>query len=197
MFGNEWEPCTATIVLVHEIRAASGFIGFEYVADVQPPSGRTFRVTIQEPRIAIDFFPPLAGQTVSVLVKGDKVKFDKDDPQLSRKARNASSDAQFASVANSTANTRGPADQRTSEGREPFDIAALLSAGSGGASIEAIRAAALKAIASGNVMNLTGNTTHPPVDPATRLAQIEAIKRQGLMTDDEYAAARQHIIDAI
>lgn len=177
MFGHDWQPAQATIVMVHHKRTTgSGMVTInEYVADVQPKSGDGFRATIQEPNLAVDFSPPSTGQTVSVLVKGDKVKFDKDDPQLSRKALKTARDAGFADVAGSAAGTR--VDTGSDGGSILDDIQALL--------------------ASGTVVNLAGGATRAAEDPAARLAKLDALKQRGLMSDTEYAAARQRIIDAI
>jgi hypothetical protein len=118
-----------------------------FVADIHPPSGPVFRTTIPEPRVTIDFLFPNEGQRVSVLVKGDKVKFDEDDPRLSRKARKTAEQDRYLAVATAAPATDTPHVDQS--------------------------------------------------DPVARLAKLEALKQQGLMTDAEYATARQRIIDSL
>ncbi len=60
----------------------------EYVVDVRPAEGEVFRAKVEEPRIAMDFMTPSVGAVVRVEfdAASRKVRFDKDDPALSRKA---------------------------------------------------------------------------------------------------------------
>lgn len=198
MFGHGWKQGEATIVKVHNKRTTgSGMVTIhEYLADVRPASGPTFRTVIQEPNICIDFAPPCAGSAVNVLIKGDKVKFDQDDPRISSKAHKANADARFAAEVDGTA-TASTDPLATLTGRP--DIATLFS---GNATIEQIRAFAEQARASGSATFVGGSAMPPPgptdhEDPAARLAKLEALKQQGHMTDAEYATARQRIIDAL
>jgi hypothetical protein len=155
MFGSDWQKAEATIVLAHIETTGSGRLkSRNFVADIHPPSGPVFRATIPEPRVTIDFLFPNEGQRVSVLVKGDKVKFDVDDPRLSRKARKTAEEERYLAVS-----TAAPAT-----GSRPV---------------------------------LTDTPHMDQSDPAARLAKLEALKHQGLMTDAEYATARQRIIDSL
>lgn len=197
MFGNDWQKAQATIVMAHAKKTTRDgrVVAMEYVADVHPPSGSPFRATIPEPNLVNGFLSPRAGMTVSVLVKGLKAKFDKDDPQLNRQSNIDSlrglNNERFAQLASGAPGS--------SPGPTPGSLAGLLAGSAGGASdggsiLDAIRSA----VESGNVINLAGGgATHAAEDPAARLAKLEALHGRGLMTDAEYAAARQHIIDAI
>ncbi len=200
MFGHGWQKGEATIVAVHNKRTTgSGMVTIhEYLADVRPADGPAIRTVIQEPNICIDFAPPHTGSTVSVLIKGDKVKFDQDDPRISSKARKAAADARFAAKVDGTEpNSTDPLATLT--GRR--DIAALLG---GDAGMEQIRAFAAQARASGSATFVGGSAMAPAPaapsdhdDPAARLSNLEALKQRGLMTDAEYATARKRIIDAL
>src|SRR4051794_2464410 len=80
MFGQDWEKAEATIVARDTKYNGDGSVStYTFVADVRLPSGESFRATVHEPTIALDFWPPNNGDTVSVLVrpKDHKVKFDK------------------------------------------------------------------------------------------------------------------------
>ena len=188
MFGNDWQKAQATIVMAHEKRTTRDgkVVAMEYIADVHPSSGAPFRATIPELNLLNGFLSPRVGMTVSVLVKGVKAKFDKDDPQLNRQSNidglRGSNNERFAQLA----------------GAAPGSAPGSLAGSAGGASdkgsiLDAIRSA----VESGNVIDLTGRSKPIPEDPAPRLATLEALHSRGLMTDAEYFAARQHIIDAI
>ena len=100
MFGNDWQPGTATIVAKKTKGGSSSgqsAIGFAFVADVVTDDGATFRTELK-PSIAM-----LAAHgsgvarlseydTVKVLVdvKHEKAKFDSSDPQISEKSDGAS-----------------------------------------------------------------------------------------------------------
>lgn len=199
MFGHSWQKGEATIVKVHSKRTTgSGMVTIhEYLADVRPADGPTFRTVIQEPNICIDFAPPYTGSTVNVLIKGDKVKFDQDDPRISSKARKAEAAARFAPEANGTAST----DPLSAPSTGQPDIAVLFG---GDALMEQIRAIAEQARASG-AATFVGGSAMPPApttpadqnEPAARLAKLEALKQRALMTDAEYATARKRILDAL
>jgi hypothetical protein len=198
MFGHGWQKGEATIVAVHNKRTTgSGMVTIhEYLADVRTADRPTLRTVIQEPNICIDFAPPNSGSTVSVLIKGDKVKFDQDDPRISSKARKAAADARFASQVNGTG-TRSTDSLAAVTGLP--DIASLLG---GQAGIEQIRAFAAQARASGSSTFVGGSAVPPAApadhdDPAARLANLETLRQRGLMTDAEYATARKRIIDAL
>ena len=185
MFGHDWQKAEATIVLVHVEATGSGrFKRRDFVADIHPPSGPVFRATIPDPRVMVDFLSPNQGDRVGVLIRDDKVKFDLDDVRLSRKARSQDSQAQFAAAVGGAPGT--------GSGAAPTRVA-------GEMDIDAIRAAAMEAMASGAATFVDGRTMRPgdQDDAAARLAKLDSLKQRGLMTDAEYAAARQRIIDAI
>jgi hypothetical protein len=91
MFGHKWEPARATIVSHRETKRSSQGMSarYEFVADVTPPGGEPFRTTIGMPHDpGGNFLPPAPGLTVDVLwsPRGEKVKFDMDDPTINLKA---------------------------------------------------------------------------------------------------------------
>jgi hypothetical protein len=203
MFGHSWEPGEATIVARNNAnRSTSGdglTMDYEFVADVLPEKGEVFRATIQTPMIATNFWPPDVGNQVSVFIdaKNRKVKFDKDDPRMDYKARKAARNATFDQAANAAPGTVAKPDRMRPAGAVPAGML-LGDPEQAAAAVAAIREAALQAMANGGVgsfgtTGFVGGTT----DPSTRLAKLEALKKLGLMSDDEYAAARQRIIDAV
>ena|ERR1700761_1951078 len=85
MFGRDWEPTTATIVMAR-VRGIGGKTGmksiFEFEADVVPPNGgEPFRAHLDDPHER-GFRPPGEGTEVRVLAdaKHQKAKFDMSDP---------------------------------------------------------------------------------------------------------------------
>ena len=201
MFGHDWQRAEATIIERRPLRRSTSGDGLtndlEVVAEVHPASGDAFRATVKSPLPAVNFWPPEIGETVSVLFDSKhNVKFHKDDPRTDVKARRAARSARFDDAANGTPQSQ-PGSPFAATNPARTDIASLLSAGARGANLDAIRAAAMRAIAGGTAVNFSGRPASAPEDPAARLAKLESLKQQGLMTDDEYTAARQHIIDAI
>jgi hypothetical protein len=203
MFGHDWDKGEATIVARNKVNRSTSGDGltndFEFVADVHPAKGEVFRATIQSPMIATNFWPPDVRDKVFVLIdaKHGKVKFDKDDPRIDYKARKAARHANFEQTANDAPGTDVPPDRTRGPGVLPAGMFSGDPAETN-AAVEALRAAALQAMASGKVTSFgstgivagTGDTT-------TRLALLDALKQKGLMTDEEYATARQRIINAI
>ncbi len=201
MFGHDWEKGEATIIARNKVSSSSDGLtsDYDFVADVSPTKGPVFRTTIHTPTIATNFWSPDVGDKAFVLIDGKhrKVKFDKDDPRIDYKARKSARNSRFEQTANAQPGSGAQPD--------PMRAQRVLPAGmfSGdpaqtNAAVEALRAAALQAMASGNVVSfaspgLVGGTA----DPTTRLAMLDGLKQKGLMNDDEYAAARQRIIDAI
>jgi hypothetical protein len=104
MFGGDWESAEATILASRvKTTTGDGLVSIhEFVAEVRPASAPPFRTTLDEPRIATDFWPPDVGAVVGVKVnvKRQKAKFDKADPTISRKARKAGADAAFRATLN-------------------------------------------------------------------------------------------------
>jgi hypothetical protein len=202
VFGHGWKRAEATIVERQPLRRHFGNgLGNDlaFLADIRPESGDAFRATIESPLPANNFWPPEVGATVSVLFNAKhEVKFDKDDDRTSVKAQWLATHPKHprfeADVYGAPGRGRGATVNPGSDARSA--IAPPIAGAAGVVSIEAIRAAAVQSIASGNVVNLAGGPARDAGDPAARLAKLEALKQQGLMTDDEYAAARQHIIDA-
>jgi hypothetical protein len=197
VFGHDWQPAQAVIVIRHVKKTSSdgSIISYEYVADVTPADGATFRATVQEPGIASNFWPPSAGDQVSVLIddKREKVKFDKDDPRLDAKATMSAQKDVFDSVRSSA------------PGSAIF--------GQGSLSPDSLRSAiqsAVDAAATGQhvpvvMMGQVGVTGGPggrggtvgsggPDGAADRLARLDALHQQGVLTDAEYATARARII---
>lgn len=106
MFGKSWEPAEATIVLVNikHVSSDGGTLTREWAADVRKADGTVVRAKIDEPRWAVDFWPPLVGDVLKVEVeaKSGKVRFDMDDPKLSIKAHERAKKDAFAAALDQT-----------------------------------------------------------------------------------------------
>jgi len=181
MFGHDWQPAQARIVDTH-IKSTSGdglAMTREFVADVQPVDGPVFRATIQEPDLATDFWPPDPGDVVKVLVdpKSQKVKFDKSDPKISYKAHKRAEQERFEAEAQALA-------------------AGEVVAPAVGTDAEAGPRAAGD-IDFTEVLRSAVQARQQALDPAERLAKLQELKDKGLLSDAEFAQARQQIIESI
>jgi Short C-terminal domain len=204
MFGKkDLEPGEAVIVEKHVKHAGDDGRNtlFEWVADVTPETGEPFRTVLQLPNLALDFLEPDAGDRVTVLIDHKKgtARFDKSDPRLSLKAAKAAKDERFAATAAGAVGSAAPSIPTTSAPGVPgveFSGAQLMSATDA--------APFLQAFLSGDpgardqaISDLRAHQ-HPgsPV-VADRLSQLEALRAAGTLTDAEYQAQRQRILDTI
>lgn len=179
MFRHDWQPAQAKIV-DKRLKSASGDGSggtYEFVGDVQTADGPVFRATIQEPDIATDFWAPERGDVIKVLVdpKSHKVKFDKSDPKISYKAYTRAEKERFDAEAQATPPGAG------------------VDAPTGGAAA----AAAGESIDISEMLRSAMQAHQGARDPAERLAKLQALKDQGVLSDAEYTAARQQIIESI
>jgi hypothetical protein len=105
MFGKKDLEAGEAVIVENHIKHHGGGQGQsnlrEWVADVRPVHGQTFRAVIQTPNLALDFREPVVGDVVRVLIdpKSGKVKFDKSDPRISLKAARAQKQARFEEAA--------------------------------------------------------------------------------------------------
>ena len=95
MFGHHWEKARGNVISLLGGVAVATMLALAcrlYYID-----GRRIRALVQEPRLAMDFWPPSPGDVVGVEIdaKDDEVRFDKSDPQLSTKARRKMRDDSF------------------------------------------------------------------------------------------------------
>ena len=207
MFGQDWDRAEATIVARDAKFSGSGATATHtFVADVRLPSGETFRATVHEPNIATDFWPPDIGDVVSVLVKAKdrKVKFDKDDERLSVKAHHAAKKAAFGGVQQQPAGTP-PVTWSTATSPEmpdgiPPEVAAKL-AQLGITGATPMRVVTGDSAQGQAILDAMGQAGAAPAaaaqTPEVRLAKLQTLLDQGLMSDDEYAAQRRRILDEI
>ena len=190
MFGHEWVDGEATIVDVHITKTRTGSNGFsyndrEYVADVRVPGAPVFRTVLEEPHIQMDWAIPNTGQVVLVHadVKRQKAKFNKDDPGLSvkrqQKAMREADDAEFhATVA---------AEPGSAADGTAFDP-----------SFDPELAELVRLDAEDRASGAAAPTPTPAAeDPQARLQKLKQLKDSGLITDAEFAAKRQAIIDSL
>jgi hypothetical protein len=89
MFGRDWEPATAKIVAKKFKQGGERSGVWEYVADVTPNTGATFRATLEQPSFMNHVVSLQEGDVVHVLadIKRQSAKFDRSDPQVSGKGR--------------------------------------------------------------------------------------------------------------
>ncbi len=173
---------------------------FEWLADVTPASGAPFRTVLATPGLALDFREPGPGDRVSVLIdrKKDVTHFDKSDPRISLKAERAEQDRRFAESAAGTVASPAltPPDQVPRPQSTTFVETQVVSA--------ADAAPLLQAILSGDsgareqaISELRGHQQPTTSDVGERLSQLESLKATGALSDDEYQAQRQRIVDSI
>ena len=196
MLGHHWEKAEATVV-ARTVRAQAGGHRphYDFVVDVRPYSGPPLRMTIQEG--PADFADPSVGDVLGVLYdrKNQHVKWDTSDPWLRDSAAGQwGGGDQFASAVEALADTLPGAPWSETAGfagsvqsLSGADASEMLDTllGPGGAE----RIAAMKARARAQ--------TAPAADPAERLARLQALRDNGVLTEAEYQAQRQKIISAI
>jgi hypothetical protein len=177
MFGRDWVDGEATIIDRRVTKTHTGASGLsysdhEYVADVRVPGAAVFRTVIEDPDIQMDWLPPEAGQVVRVHVdlKRQKAKFDRDDPHLS---------ADSLAQALETGDASFQAAVAAAPGTAPPDPEME----------ELMRLEAAEAPAAPG--------PPPADDPQARLQKLQQLKDSGLITEAEFAAKRQAIVDAL
>ncbi|MBK9740004.1 MAG: SHOCT domain-containing protein [Actinobacteria bacterium] len=198
MFGRDWDRAEATIVARDAKFSGDGSVAtYTYVADVRLTSGETFRATIHEPTVATDFWPPSVRDVVSVLVtsKDRKVKFDKDDDRLSVKAFEAAKRKAFEDARNQPAGT--PTPGRSALGEIPDSVASTLAQLGIVSGSQAQVVAGDSAEGQAVLAAFAGLGAPAAQPPEVRLVKLKSLHESGLLSDDEYAAQRQRILDAI
>jgi hypothetical protein len=195
MFGHDWQRAEATILQREPLKRSTSGDGlsndYKYVVDVRPADGAAFRTTVKAPLPSINFWPPSIGDSVSILfdASSHKATFDGDDHRTNAKLRREANHSAFNAEATSTA---------ASDTAHPVDREAAAAV-----TLDAFRAQVLKAVAEGRgqVVNIASDATPAGgagvPDPAVRLARLDALRQQGLVTDVEFTAGRQHILDSI
>ncbi len=95
MFGRDWEPATAKIVAKRFKESTETAGVYEYVADIRPASGTTFRTTLNQPPFMNHVVRLQEGAVVNVLadVNHQKAKFDRSDPRVSGEGARTAGDA--------------------------------------------------------------------------------------------------------
>lgn len=95
MFGRDWEPAAAKIIAKKYKQSDDVSGAYEYVADVSPSAGSTFRATLKQPPLMSHVVRLNEGDIVPVLadVGRQKAKFDRSDPRISGKGKPSAKDA--------------------------------------------------------------------------------------------------------
>jgi hypothetical protein len=165
---NRWQKAEATVVAKEKRPQLYGHEQeYNYLIDVAPPSGGSFRTKIHYGFRAPDggFADPAVGDKFGVIYdKHGKVKFDLDDPRIggANYAEKAEADA-FAAAAAAAPGT--PA-----------------AAAAGPAAMTNVRTV------------IVGDATSGSGD---RLAKLEALHRGGLLDDASYRSAREAVEAAV
>lgn len=214
MFGHKWEHAEATIIAIHQKAAIGDPEGsrtrFEFAADVRPADGEPFRAMLKDKMLGNTFRIPAVGEIVPVLVdvKDGKAKFDFDDPRLNLQAKRKGQEAEFEAVMNAAPGTSASPAAPPAAGAVPADLAAM---------VEALRGAGQAPGQAGPVVvplagdpaeqikalmeTLGGASRQVAPDDASgvagRIATLDSLRQAGVLSDDEYAAQRQRILDEI
>jgi hypothetical protein len=171
VFGKHWTAAQGTIVDRKGSWTGDGMVAdYDFVVDVTTPTGEVFRAKVETPRIAIDFRDPSIGAVVRVEFDDEsrKVRFDKDDPQLSMKAFRKSQESSFDASLNAPVGSPPP-------GRSPAAGAPIV----GALSMEQLQA----------MLNAQAGTGGPQVirldssDPAAAATKEALLKALGLSAD--------------
>ena len=188
MVGHHWEPAEATIVATKvAVITAAGYVNrLEYAVDVHPADGTDFRVTLREPKlIKGGFHQPQIGDVIGVLFdpKTHEAKFDTSDQRLTITYKEQKERDVFEAAASAAPGTAAPGipDQiQVLSGADAAPIVNALLANQSLSGVEGLQA-----------------LRRDDDGPAERLAKLDGLKAKGLVSDAEYAAQRQKIIDAV
>ena len=217
-FGHQWEPGQATIIALKEVPSiGTNALGqkyrcYEYVADVQPDSGGpVFRTTMDEPFNessdihGFAWHQPGVGEVMPVKCNPGR-KEAKFDAKASRAKARAQHDqlvdaetAQFDAMAGSApGTTAGP----STGGALPLGQGVSVVNLSGG-DISGALPAIQQALASGNLGDLAqikaglrqqadpGGASSDPIERLEKLADLHA---RGVLSDEEFAAAKAKLL---
>ena len=219
MFGHKWQPGQATIVALKEVPSigtnavGQKYLSYEYVADVQPDSGGpAFRTTMNEPFNessdihGFSWHQPGVGEVMPVKCDPGR-KQAKFDAAASRAQAHAQHDrmvdaekAQFdAMAASAPGTTAGPSSGLAFLGGQPVSVVNL-----SGADISGALPAIQQALASGNLADLAKikaelrQQAHPEgasgSDPIEGLEKLADLHVSGVLTDEEFAAAKAKLL---
>ena len=188
MVGRHWESAEGKIVATQvAVVTAAGYVNrLEYAVDIQPATGPVIRVTLREPKfIKGGFSQPTVGDVVGVLFdsKSSEAKFDTSDPRLKISVREDAKRAAFEAAASASPGTSPPA---------AFDQVQVLSGSDAAPIVNALLASESLSGVDGLQILRQGAG-----GPAERLEKLDGLKAKGLVSDAEYAAQRQKIIDAV
>jgi hypothetical protein len=165
---HRWQKAEATVVAKEKRPQLAGYQQeYNYLIDVQPPTGEPFRTKIHYGFRAPDggFADPAVGDRFGVIYdKHGKVKFDLDDPRIggANYGEKAEADA-FAAAEAAAPGT-------------PVEPAAGLAA-----------ATNVRTVIVGDATSGSGD----------RLEKLEALHRSGLLDDASYRSAREAVEAAV
>jgi hypothetical protein len=218
VFGEKWEAGTGTIVFAENKNASkrhqSGTYrdtitsNWAYVIEVSPPGQEAFRDKISDYYHSTQLIGFHVGQTFQVLfdAKRQKVKWDGADPTIAallpHKQANTSGSVNDRLEAALNGETPPPApapatfDARrlTPEQRQQAVAANKLMRTDPEAGRAAMTALGLTPLGGGATPVVTAPTTAPSTNITDELAKLADLKTQGVLTDEEFAAAKQKLL---
>jgi hypothetical protein len=168
VFGKHWTAAQGTIVDRKASWTGDGLVAdYDFVVDVTTTTGEVFRAKVPTPRIAIDFREPDIGAVVRVEYDDEsrKVRFDKDDPQLSMKAMRESKESAFDATLDAAPGSPPP-------GRAPASGVPTMD-------LDQVRAMLQAKIGTGQTQVIRLDSD----DPAAAAIKEELLKAMGLPAD--------------
>jgi hypothetical protein len=204
MFGEKWEPATATIVAKKWKTGdmESGSI-YEFVADVQANSGApAFRTEMHKPALTnrVSFRDPNDGQTVraEANAKKQQARFDMADPNLTTKhAFDADKDNFEAAKAGAVGTTpASPVDALAGEDpRLQLLRVRIKTATMQGNQAEVDRLTEVVRKVEAGELPMPGSAPAPAADPLDRLMKLADLHAAGALTDEEFAQQKAKILE--
>lgn len=182
MLGRNLESAEGTVVATEvAVQTAAGYEDrLRYAVDVHPSTGPAFRVTLEEPKfIRGGFAQPSVGDVLGVLYDPKKktAKFDTSDPRINASTQQGADKATFEAAATASPGTAPPPRSDQMQVLTGVDTAQLANAPS--------------------LSKAAGTEAHKTEDPSARLAKLDDLKAKGLVSDAEYSAQREKIIDSV
>lgn len=219
MLGHEWQPAEGTCLEIRQAwNGGTTTSGMRFLVEVRPADGEPFTVELRTPDFAGQFKTPQKGQVFAMKadVKRQKARFDTDDPTLSWKTDHRQQKAEFDEALASSASPPSAAAAPADGLEAMFSASAPIPSDPGTPAPEVLATTSLPTTASevhmmsaadaapflSSLLGGQGAVVGAPAAPgggdvAARLAVLDGLHAQGSVTDEEYQAKRQSILDAL
>jgi Short C-terminal domain len=200
MFGHDWQPGQATIVALKEVKTIGNdawtgakLQGYEYVADVQPDGpGAAFRTVMSDPFDETHWLTPRIGDVLPVKCDPGRqtAKFDTASLRARDKAQKHTArqeqEAQFDAARHATPG-EAPSESTGGASGRLLSFKEIQAAGGDPAAAEALRASARA--------ESSDTSGHGSIEQ--RLAKLQQLRDDGVLTPQEYSAQRQRVLDSL